>query len=108
MDETDAPVSYGTCIVCQEELNNSKVFGSLGLLHPSKIIKKHPDGHNLYLDEILSSPSPRIVHLPLWIPRSLPKTQKPEIRRSASPLISKVSQTTTVATVSTLVAYVLT
>jgi len=56
LDETDAPVSYGTCIVCQEELNDSKVFGSLGLLQPSKLIRKHPDGHNLYLNETLSSP----------------------------------------------------
>jgi E3 ubiquitin-protein ligase UBR1 len=49
-------VSYGTCIVCQEELNDSKVFGALGLLQPSKLIRKHPDGHNLYLNETLSSP----------------------------------------------------
>jgi len=56
LDETDAPVSYGTCIVCQEGLNDSKVFGALGLLQPSKLIRKHPDGHNLYLNETLSSP----------------------------------------------------
>jgi len=55
-DETDAPVSYGTCIVCREELNDSKLFGSLGLLQWSKLIRKHPDGHSLYLNEALSSP----------------------------------------------------
>ena len=56
LNEMDAPVSYGTCIVYQEELNNSKIFGALGLLQPSKMIRKHTDGHNLYLNETLSSP----------------------------------------------------
>jgi hypothetical protein len=56
LDKMDAPVSYGTCIVCQEELNDSKAFGVLGLLQPSKLIRKHLDSHNLYLNETLSSP----------------------------------------------------
>jgi E3 ubiquitin-protein ligase UBR1 len=53
--DADTPVSYGTCIVCQEELNDSKDFGALGLLQPSRLIRRHPDGHNLYLNESLSA-----------------------------------------------------
>jgi len=56
LDETGAPGSYGTCIVCQEELNDSKAFGSLGLVQPSKLIREHPDSRSLYLNETLSSP----------------------------------------------------
>ena len=35
-DAPSSPVSFGTCIVCQEELNNTKPFGSLGFLQPSR------------------------------------------------------------------------
>ncbi|KAI0960979.1 hypothetical protein AcV7_000205 [Taiwanofungus camphoratus] len=49
----ETPVSYGTCIVCQEELNNSKAFGSLGFLQPSRLLRRHPDGNYFYINEAL-------------------------------------------------------
>ncbi|OSX68023.1 hypothetical protein POSPLADRAFT_1129207 [Postia placenta MAD-698-R-SB12] len=54
-DTPEAPVSYGTCIVCQEELNNSKPFGSLGFLQPSRLLRRQPDGQGAYITEALSS-----------------------------------------------------
>ncbi|PCH33185.1 hypothetical protein WOLCODRAFT_111408 [Wolfiporia cocos MD-104 SS10] len=61
IDEDDenapvAPVSYGTCIVCQEELNNSKAFGSLGFLQPSRLLRRHPDGQHVYINEAILTP----------------------------------------------------
>ena len=54
MEETpEEHVSYGTCIVCQEDLNGSRHFGGLGLLQPSRLIRRHPDSHNMYLNEVL-------------------------------------------------------
>ncbi|KAL0950567.1 hypothetical protein HGRIS_007369 [Hohenbuehelia grisea] len=50
-------VSYGTCIVCQEELNGTRAFGMLGLVQPSRFIRRHPDTHNTYLNEVLLTPS---------------------------------------------------
>ncbi|EED85756.1 predicted protein [Postia placenta Mad-698-R] len=55
-DTPEAPVSYGTCIVCQEELNNSKPFGSLGFLQPSRLLRRQPDSQGAYITEALSSP----------------------------------------------------
>lgn len=55
-DAMDAPVSYGTCIVCQEELNSSKSFGSLGFVQPSRQLRKHPDGYQSYTNEALTCP----------------------------------------------------
>jgi E3 ubiquitin-protein ligase UBR1 len=54
-DEAEANVSFGTCIVCQEELlATGKVFGALGLVQPSRFIRKHPDSqHHTYLNEVL-------------------------------------------------------
>ena len=52
----DAPISYGTCIVCQEELNTSKAFGSLGFLQPSRLLRRHPDGQHTYTNEAVLSP----------------------------------------------------
>ena len=54
-------VSFGTCIVCQEDLNSSsagsgKPFGSLGLVQPSRLIRRHPDGQVSYLNEVLVAP----------------------------------------------------
>jgi E3 ubiquitin-protein ligase UBR1 len=35
-------VSFGTCIVCQEDLNGAggKLFGALGLIQPSRLIRR--------------------------------------------------------------------
>ncbi|KAL1952373.1 hypothetical protein VTO73DRAFT_1522 [Trametes versicolor] len=52
----DAPVSYGTCIVCQEELNGTKSFGSLGFIQPSRHLRKHPDGYQSYTNESMMCP----------------------------------------------------
>lgn len=57
MDETsDELSSYGTCIVCQEDLNEAKAFGSLGLVQPSRLLRKHPDSHSQYLNELMTMP----------------------------------------------------
>ncbi|KAJ4473358.1 hypothetical protein C8J55DRAFT_562876 [Lentinula edodes] len=49
-------VSYGTCIVCQEDLNASKAFGMLGMVQPSRFIRRQPDGHTTYLNDVLQAP----------------------------------------------------
>ena len=46
-------VSFGTCIVCQEDLDSSKGFGALALVQPSRLIRKHPDGSSSYLNETI-------------------------------------------------------
>ncbi|OBZ78672.1 E3 ubiquitin-protein ligase ubr1 [Grifola frondosa] len=57
MGETpEAPISYGTCIVCQEELNSTKAFGSLGFIQPSRHLRRHPDAHLVYINEAISAP----------------------------------------------------
>ncbi|KAH9927415.1 uncharacterized protein BXZ73DRAFT_90700 [Epithele typhae] len=55
-DISTTPVSYGTCIVCQEELNDTKSFGSLGFVQPSKLLRRYPDGNQLYTNDALSCP----------------------------------------------------
>ena len=55
-DTPDDPVSYGTCIVCQEELNSAKSFGSLGFVQPSRQLRRHPDGQQSHINEVLSCP----------------------------------------------------
>ena len=55
-DTPESPVSYGTCIVCQEELNSSKSFGSLGFIQPSRQLRRHPDGQQSYTNEALTCP----------------------------------------------------
>ncbi|KAF7982421.1 hypothetical protein HWV62_28541 [Athelia sp. TMB] len=56
MDETmEEHISFGTCIVCQEDLNGSRNFGGLGLVQPSRFIRRHPDSHNMYLNEVLQT-----------------------------------------------------
>ncbi|KAI0344027.1 hypothetical protein BDW22DRAFT_1372632 [Trametopsis cervina] len=49
------PVSYGTCIVCQEELNSSRPFGSLGLVQPSRLLRRYPDTQSDSLGDVLSA-----------------------------------------------------
>ena len=56
--DVDQAVSFGTCIVCQEDLDSNKGFGALGLLQPSRLIRRNPDGSIAYLNEaILASDS---------------------------------------------------
>ncbi|KAF7331631.1 E3 ubiquitin-protein ligase [Mycena kentingensis (nom. inval.)] len=55
--DAEARHSYGTCIVCQEDLNVARPFGMLGLVQPSRFIRRHPDSHNAYLNEVLQTPS---------------------------------------------------
>ncbi|KAI0757474.1 hypothetical protein C8Q80DRAFT_103676 [Daedaleopsis nitida] len=55
-DTPEGPVSYGTCIVCQEELNSLKSFGSLGFVQPSRQLRRHPDGQQSYTNEALTCP----------------------------------------------------
>ncbi|PFH47196.1 hypothetical protein AMATHDRAFT_152756 [Amanita thiersii Skay4041] len=52
-EEAEEQIAYGTCIVCQEDLTPSKAFGALGLLQPSRLIRKQPEGQNAYLGEVL-------------------------------------------------------
>ncbi|KAF9073193.1 hypothetical protein BDP27DRAFT_1381774 [Rhodocollybia butyracea] len=49
-------ISYGTCIVCQEDLNSSKAFGMLGTVQPSRFIRRQPDGYTTYLNDVLQAP----------------------------------------------------
>ncbi|KAF8548664.1 hypothetical protein OG21DRAFT_1489208 [Imleria badia] len=54
MEETpEELVQYGSCIVCQEDLNDSKPWGTLGLIQPSRFLRKHPDSHSAYLNELM-------------------------------------------------------
>ena len=55
-DTNEEPISFGTCIVCQEDLNASKGFGALGLVQPSRLIRKHPDGQVSFVNEALQNP----------------------------------------------------
>ncbi len=50
-------VSFGTCIVCQEDLDSSKGFGALAMVQPSRLIRKHPDGSSFYLNEAILTDS---------------------------------------------------
>ncbi|GLB36806.1 putative zinc finger in N-recognin (UBR box) [Lyophyllum shimeji] len=51
-------VTFGTCIVCQEDVDSSRPFGSLAFLQASRFIRRHPDSHNshnAYLNEVLET-----------------------------------------------------
>ncbi|KAF8060768.1 hypothetical protein FPV67DRAFT_1423562 [Lyophyllum atratum] len=51
-------ITYGTCIVCQEDVDSSRPFGALGFLQASRFIRRHPDSHNshnAYLNEVLET-----------------------------------------------------
>ncbi|EAU93649.2 hypothetical protein CC1G_02879 [Coprinopsis cinerea okayama7 len=54
-EEVETEISFGTCIVCQEDLSTGgKSFGALGLVQPSRFIRRHPDSsHHTYLNEVL-------------------------------------------------------
>ncbi|CAK5268665.1 unnamed protein product [Mycena citricolor] len=66
-DDTAEEQSFGACIVCQEDLAG-RPFGSLGLVQPSRFIRRHPDSHNSYLNEVLQTPSS--------LDRSIPRDTK--------------------------------
>lgn len=46
---TEKPESYGTCIVCQEDLDNSRSFAALGLLQPSRFVRRALDNTHTFL-----------------------------------------------------------
>ena len=56
-------VQYGSCTVCQEDLNDSKPWGMLGLVQPSRLLWKHPDSHGAYLNELMGC-HPRSIVVP--------------------------------------------
>ncbi|KDR68822.1 hypothetical protein GALMADRAFT_1032198 [Galerina marginata CBS 339.88] len=60
-DEEEETISFGTCIVCQEDLSSAsaasgKPFGALGLVQPSRMIRRHPDTQGGSLNEVLVAP----------------------------------------------------
>ncbi|CAL1696803.1 unnamed protein product [Somion occarium] len=55
-DTPETPVSYGTCIVCQEELNNNKAFGSLGFLQPSRVLRRYPEPPIAQMNDVFTVP----------------------------------------------------
>ena len=72
--DADEPASLGTCIVCQEELNTSKPFGALGLIQPSKLVRRQPDGNGGLMNDVMTSPysldrSPPASENPTFPPR---------------------------------------
>ena len=56
-------VQYGSCTVCQEDLNDSKPWGMLGLVQLSRLLRKHPDSHGAYLNELMAC-HPRSIVVP--------------------------------------------
>lgn len=57
MDEPmEEEASEGTCIVCQEDLNTQRPFGMLGLVQPSRMVRRHPDSQSAYLGNVLKTP----------------------------------------------------
>lgn len=59
MEGEPKPVSMGSCIVCQDELDASRAFGALGLVQTSNLIRLSPEGKdNLpYQREVLAMPT---------------------------------------------------
>ncbi|KAG6332078.1 hypothetical protein ID866_7016 [Astraeus odoratus] len=56
MDVAPENISYGSCIVCQEDLNDTQPFGMLGFVQPSRLLREHPDSHSSYLNELMTMP----------------------------------------------------
>ncbi|EIW86012.1 hypothetical protein CONPUDRAFT_94286 [Coniophora puteana RWD-64-598 SS2] len=52
----EEPETFGTCIVCTEELTSARAFGSLGLVQASRFLRKHPDSQSQYLNELMNLP----------------------------------------------------
>ncbi|KAG6907221.1 hypothetical protein DXG01_009834 [Tephrocybe rancida] len=69
-------VSFGTCIVCQEDVDSAKPFGALAFLQASRFIRRHPDSpntqsNNAYLNEVLETP-PSMDRVPTAHPPTFP------------------------------------
>ncbi|EKM76991.1 hypothetical protein AGABI1DRAFT_77775 [Agaricus bisporus var. burnettii JB137-S8] len=75
VDEEHQHTTFGTCIVCQEDLNSSRGFGALSLIQPSRLIRKQPDIPSSYLNEVLQMPS-TLDRAPPTLPIKFPPTQK--------------------------------
>ncbi|TFY79159.1 hypothetical protein EWM64_g4852 [Hericium alpestre] len=56
MGDIEEPASFGPCIVCQEELNASKPFGALGLLQPSRFLRRHQDNSGAFMNDVMTTP----------------------------------------------------
>ncbi|KAI0782190.1 hypothetical protein C8Q75DRAFT_727881 [Abortiporus biennis] len=84
-DTPEPPVSYGTCIVCQEELNNSKSFGSLGFLQPSRLLRRFPDAQFSYVNDILLSPDSLDRSSSMRIDTTFPPLRATETKYQPSP-----------------------
>ncbi|KAL1406424.1 E3 ubiquitin-protein ligase ubr1 [Vanrija albida] len=54
--ETDAPVSYGSCIVCQESVHPGHTGGMLAFLQPSRIVRDAVTDRD-WFEEVLLAPS---------------------------------------------------
>ena len=59
MEPEPKPVSLGSCIVCQDELDASRPFGGLGLVQTSNLIRLSPEGKDNvpFQREVLSMPT---------------------------------------------------
>ena len=55
-EPVDEDVSFGNCIVCQEDLTSARPFGTLGLIQASRLVRRHPDSHISFLNEVLQTP----------------------------------------------------
>lgn len=61
-DELEAEKKYwkyptGTCILCQEEMNDSRIYGSLALISNSDILRQTPILDSRYVFEVATSPN---------------------------------------------------
>lgn len=74
-DDGNEQVSFGTCIVCQEDLNSSRGFGALSLIQPSRLLRKQPDIPSSYLNEVLTM-QPCLDRALPSTPTGFPPTQK--------------------------------
>ncbi|RIA96511.1 hypothetical protein C1645_707932 [Glomus cerebriforme] len=54
--ETNWSYPSGTCIVCQEETNASSLYGMLGLIQPSSLLRRTPFDDKDYVFEVINLP----------------------------------------------------
>ncbi|CAJ0823623.1 3994_t:CDS:10 [Entrophospora sp. SA101] len=54
--ETIWPFPTGTCIVCQEDTNSSSLYGMLGLIQPSTLMRRTPFNDNDFVFETINLP----------------------------------------------------
>src|SRR5205814_1120782 len=52
--ETNWSYPTGTCIVCQEETNASSLYGMLGLIQPSSLLRRTPFDDKDYVFEVVN------------------------------------------------------